>query len=924
MITPHKFRVIFFSLVLFLIVLLVSNLQAGVTGKISGKIIDEKTKEPMPGVNVIIKGTTMGAASDMEGYYLILNVPPGVYSVTAFAIGYKKLFYQEVKVSIDLTTRIDFNLTETVLELGETIYVIAERPLITKDLTASTAIISSQDIELMPVTEFQEILELQAGVIAGHVRGGRTGEIVYAIDGVSITDTYDGSTVIDVNTNSIQELQFVSGAFNAEYGKALSGYVNIVTKEAEDKISAGITTYSGDYVSNHTNIFRAIDKVDPLSIRNIEGYFSSPIIQNKLSFYGNIRYVYFGGWLHGERVYNPWDITINKGPAAPFKSRYEIQQTGDDKIVGMNWNSKIYGHGKLTYKPFNSLKLNYNFMVDRKKYQDYDHSFCLNPEGNLKRFRDSYTNILGITHMLTSATFYQINFSRFSKNYKHYVYENYQDPRYTHYRLMEQHPHDVPSFRTGGTINQHFNRKTSTFAVKFDITSQINKYHQIKFGTDISRYELKYKNITLLQEEGLPDPSESGNPYAAMRIPDPDDRNENLSINLYTRNPVEFSAYVQDKIELKQLIINIGLRFDSFFPDGQILTDPSDPDIYRPKRPENINKTLEQRKKYWYKDATKKYQLSPRLGVSFPISDQGVFHFSYGHFFQIPNYELLYQNPEYKFRIGTGNIGIAGNPDLKAEETINGEVGFSQALTDNLSLDITGYFRDIRNLAGTRADEIDMFGGSGSYSQIVNSDFGFVRGIVLTLNKRFSNNWSAKVDYTLQTAKGNASDPAATRLLLISGQRPEIQLIRLDFDQTHTINASFNYVSPKRLGFSLICQYGTGLPYTPTQSINISKLLSNSETKPSNINIDLKAHKDFYLGKHRFTVFTRIYNIFDIKNELNVYRDSGTADFTLEEYLRKLQNLPAVVNTIDEYYRIPTFYSEPRRIELGCSLYFNN
>ncbi len=900
----------------------VSHLHAGVTGKIAGRVTDAQTGQPMPAINVIIEGTTMGSATDMEGHYLIMNVPPGVYTVTAHAIGFKKVSYREVKVSIDLTTKIDFQLTEDVLEMNETITITAEKPLITKDLTASTAVVSSRDIEALPVTEFREILELQAGVIDGHVRGGRSGEIVYAIDGVPITDTFDGSTVIDVNTNSIEEMQFVSGAFNAEYGKALSGYVNIATKEAAESFSAGITAYSGDYASNHTDIFTAIDRIDPLAIRNIEGFISTPAISNKLSFYGNVRYIHFGGWLHGKRVFNPWDITINKGPAEPVESRYIIQQTGDGKIVEMNWNRKLYTHGKLTYKPFTSLKLNYNFMADLVNYQDYHHYFKLDPDGNLKRFRDGFTNILGITHVLSSTTFYQFNVSYFKKHYKHYVYENYSDSRYTHYRLLNQQPQDVPSFFTGGTENQRFDRQTSTIALKFDITSQITKNHQLKFGVDLSRYELKFEDIDLLQEPGLPDPAESGDPFAAMRIPDPDDPTEYLAIDRYTRNPVEFSAYIQDKIELQQMIINLGIRFDSFSPDGKILTDSTDPDIYHPRRPDNINKTIEERRQYWYKEATIKHQLSPRLGVSFPITDRGVFHFSYGHFFQIPNFELLYRNPEYKFPVGTGNVGIAGNPDLKAEETINGEVGFSQALSEDISIDITGYFRDIRNLAGTRADEIDMFGGSGSYSQIVNSDFGFVRGIVFTLNKRFANNWSAKLDYTLQSAKGNASDPTATRFFAVNNQLPEIQLIRMNFDQTHTVNASFNYVSPANWGFSLIGKYGTGLPYTPAESINISKLLLNSETKPSTMNVDLKAHKDVHLGNYKFILFARIYNLFDFRNELNVYSDSGTAGFTTEEYLRRQQDLTPLVNTLDEYYRIPTYYSEPRRIEVGCSLNF--
>lgn len=901
---------------------LLSLLRAGVTGKIAGRIVDVSTGEPVPYVNVYIENRSLGASTDEDGYYAILNVTPGTYTITAYAVGYVKISVQNVKVSIDLTTQVNFDFQQTVLESSETVVVKAERPIITHDLTATTAVVSGDDFKALPVTEFREVLELQAGVVGGHVRGGRSGEVVYAIDGIPVTDAFDGSTVIDVNTSSIQELQFVSGAFNAEYGKALSGYVNIATQEAGNKFGAGVTSYIGDYLSNHTDIFRGIDRFDITSIYDIEGFVSTPLVKDKLSFYGNTRYVYLGGWMNGKKTFNPWDITINKGPSEPIEERYEIQSSGDGRYVPMNWNRKINIHTKLTYKPFAALKLNYNFMSERVAYQDYDHAFSYIPDGNLKRFRNSFTNILGVTHVINEAAFYQFNVAYFSKEYKHYVYENPYDSRYTHYDLLNQQPQEVPSFLTGGTNNQHYYRKTNTFSAKLDVTSQITKRHQLKGGIDFSRHKLSYNSYSLLQEAGLPSPAESGNPFVTTRIPDPDNPSENLAIDRYTHRPMEISAYLQDKIEFDQLIINLGLRYDVFMPDGQILSDPTDPDIYRPRRPENIARSLEERKSYWYRDASTKSQFSPRLGASFPFSSNGVFHFSYGHFFQMPNFELLYRNTEYKFGTGTGNLGIAGNPDLKPEQTINGEVGLSYALNQNVVFDVTGYFRDIRNLAGTRADEINMFGGSGSYSQLVNSDFGFVRGVVFTLDKRLSDNWSTKIDYTYQTAKGNASDPAATRNQQVSGEEPEIQLIKLDFDQTHTLNATYKYVSPDQWGISLIGSYGSGMPYTPTQSINISKLLTNSEIKPSFYNVDLKAHKSFNFSHYILTLFAQIYNLFDVKNELNVYTDSGTANFTLEEYLRKQQYLPVLVNTIDEYYRIPYFYSEPRRLELGLTIQF--
>ncbi len=918
------FRIIVSTLTIFLFITSSSFSQSG---KIAGKVIDKKTGEPLPFVNVIILKTNYGAATDIDGNYSIIGLSPGKYTIKASALGYNAVSYSKVRVSIDLTTKINFELSPTVLKLSQDIIIVAKKPLITKDLTSSTAIINSDEIKELPVTEFQEVLQLKAGFVGGNVRGGRSGEVVYAIDGVPVTDVYDGSTVVDVNANSIQELQFVSGAFNAEYGRALSGYVNIATKDGSNEFHANVSTYIGSYVSKGTNIFRNIDKIKPTNIRNIELTLSGPLIKDKVFLRTTGRWIYFGGWMYGKRVFTPFNITLNKGSSVPLESRYTLIADsaigkGDGAIVPMNDNEKKYVQAKLTFKIIPKVKITYNMIYDNVHYRDFNLAYSFNPDGDFKKERTGFTNILGITHTLSNSTFYNLNFSYFKKDFSQRAFDYKPDGLYPNGLLLSKRPTEVPSFLTGGAQLSAFERNTETIGVKLDITSQVNQSNMLKAGFEFNKHRLYFNNINYIQEQGLQDPEVSLNPYVHLFIPNINDPNENLKIDQYTRRPVEFSAYIQDKIELEQMIINIGIRADYFSPDGFTLADPSDPDIYRPRRPENLALTLAERRAKWYVNAPSSWQFSPRLGIAFPLTDRGVVHFSYGHFFQVPNFNLLYTNPEFKFGGGTGNIGVAGNAALKPEKTISGEIGFQQAFSDNITVDVTGYFRDIRNLAGTRADAITLFGGSASYSQFVNSDFGFVKGIVVSFNKRMSNNWAATIDYTLQLAKGNASDPQAIRNQRVSGLVPEIQLIRLNFDQTHTLNATFTYISDYGWGFSLISRYGSGFPYTPTQSLNVSELLINSELKPPTFNVDLRAYKDITIGGVKINLFARIYNLFDKRNQLNVYNDSGTADFTIDEFLRRKSNSPALVNTLDEYYRNPSFYSEPRRVEIGTSIFF--
>jgi outer membrane receptor for ferrienterochelin and colicin len=520
--------------------------------------------------------------------------------------------------------------------------------------------------------------------------------------------------------------------------------------------------------------------------------------------------------------------------------------------------------------------------------------------------------------------------SIFEKKYKYYLYEDPNDPRYVHPKLMTTP--DSYSFLTGGTDLSRTNRSTTTFLVKLDLSSQINETNLIKVGGDFTKYRVFYEYITLQPDVNQTDINlATDSPYIRTRVLD-------LSSNshdMYTHQPKEFSFYAQDKMEFKDIIVNIGVRYDYFQPDGVVLTDETDPNIYRPIKPNNIffdlngngiqdpgeqDKTVEDRAAYWYRKATAKWQISPRLGVSFPITDRGIVHFSYGHFFQIPRFERLYENPQFK--IGTGTSGVIGNADLNPEQTIKGELGLQQQLTEDISGDLTVYVQDIRSLTGTQGQQIVVFRSAElPYSKYTNSDFGLVKGIVMTLNKRFSGGFDATLDYTYQVAKGSASDPKDARNAIAGGRQPEIQLNPLGWDQRQTLNITVAY-SARHWGISSIAQYGSGSPYTPRATTDISSLLTNSQLKPSFFNLDLRAYYEIPLDLVNVVVFARVFNVFDTRNEVNVYDDTGRAGFTTDEGTALSTRPKEYVNTIDQWFLRPLNYSEPRRIEFGLNLEF--
>ncbi|NWF88823.1 MAG: TonB-dependent receptor [Ignavibacteriaceae bacterium] len=888
---------------LFALIILLSPINlifAGTTGKISGKVSDKRTGEGLPFVNIIIEGTNFGAATDLEGSFVILNVPPGRYNVKAQYIGYQPMVVENVSVSIDLTTNVNFELSESAVELQE-IVVQGKQELIKKDITSSQSLISSDQISALPVSEFDDVLQLQAGVTRGangdfHIRGGRTSEIAYWVNGISVTDAYDNSRGIQIDNNSVQELQVISGTFNAEYGNAMSGIVNTVTKEGGRDFHGSIMLYGGDHASNFTDYFPHIDDFNPVSNYNIQGSLSGPVpyTDNFISFFINGRYYYDDGYLFGERRYNP-DGT-----------------KGDGEIVSMNFHKNIYGQGNFSFYPVQELKINLEGLYSKEDYRDYNHEYRWNPDGDVKKFAKSYNTTATITHMLSSSTFYTVKGSFFTKDFNEYTYESATDSRY-------QHPDSLNivsyAFRTKGTNLHRFYRQTNTLVGKVDFTSQLFDEHLVKFGAEFKSHRIKFDDYNLEPRRVNGVPVE---PFEAS-IPGEDQTNRDK----YDNKPFEASAYLQDKVEFESVIINAGLRIDYFDSNGKVLVDVKDPNIYAPLRPEMQALTIAEREPYYYKDAGTKFQISPRFGIAYPISATGVVHFSYGHFLQIPPFQYLFQNGPYKIPNSGINVGVYGNPDLKPQKTVQYEIGFRQEFFDNYLIDITGYYKDIRDwiTAGPIIQTYNLV----TYSIFTTKDYANIKGITLTLNKRFSDNFAFDLNYTYQVAEGSNSSPEDEYNAAIGSGEPSLFLVPMDWDQNHLLNASL-LVGFDGWGVSLLGRYGTGLPYTPsitqyTADRGISSgLLKNSRYRPNQFSIDLKIDKSFDLLGLNITTFLKIFNLLDSKVTVNVFGDTGQPDFTTET-----QNVgydPNRPNTVEEYIKYPDRYGEPRNVQLGFEISF--
>ncbi len=942
-------------------------------GKVTGTVTDAATGEPLPGVNVFIEGTTQGTATNFDGDYTIIGLRPDTYDVIFSFVGYRNTRVEGVRVSIDVTTRVDAELQEDIIE-GEEVIVTAERALVQKDLTATTAFVSSDEILALPVENFGEVVELQAGVVDGHFRGGRIGEVGYWVDGLPVTDVYDGGLALSIENNVVQEAQVVTGAFNAEYGQALSGIVNVVTKDGSDEFEGSFNSFLGDYLTSeqellpNTPIFPGLDDLSVAAVQNVEGSLGGPVLPGRLFFFTSGRYFKNDGWIFGQDTFRSDDIgfVVSEDSLRSQIGLIDSTGSGSGEMVSLNPYEKVSGQAKLTARLGRGMRLAANVIASRENFQDYELGIFFRPEAQRQKRREALSGYLKWTHTLSNSTFYDLGITNNYTEFNDYLFEDPFDERYRDNRFFEQDfSNAISGFRGGGTDNKRFFRSTNTTLAKFDLTSQINSSNLIKIGLEGRYHTLKFRDETVFV---LEEPNLLSSP-GGVRFRGVFDN------GTYSYNPVEFSAYIQDKVELGGLIINAGLRFDYFNSNGVVFRDPTDPNAVflqnrvivrnmdglpigadgNPILDENGNPILDPADDVngefqFYLDeegnitnftpdeafepAKSSFQVSPRLGVAFPITEGGVVHFSYGQFFQTPNFELLYQNPY--FALGTGGsglIGLIGNANLRPEQTVQGEIGLKQTLTASSAVEITAYYRNIRNLTGTATDPIQITGSSARYGRLVNSDFGFVRGIILRFDQRIGSSLFAGVDYTFQVARANSSDPDAAYTAAATDRRLiEQQILPTSWDQRHTVAASLTYDNARfDAGFGVLMSYGSGQPFTPSRTAQQTggtgssvpgRLLLNSETKPSTVNINLTAYKNIALGGgHSAQVFTKVDNLLDTRNENDVFGNTGRATYSLDRNI-VADNFVGDPAFLNRNFVQPGFFSQPRRVVLGLRYNF--
>lgn len=720
------------------------------SSKISGKVTDAETGEPLPGANVIIQGTVQGAAADLDGNYFIINLGPGEYTVAASIIGYTTLIQEEVSVVSGRTTTLDFALEPAVFE-GEPITVTAKRELVPPDVSQSQQILQAEThIENQPVQSLEDLLNMQAGIEDMVIRGGGRGQTELMVDGFTLVDERRNMPVMTVNLNSIQEVEILTGGFNAEYGNIRSGMINITTKQGT------VDRYSGS----------AELRMRPPALKHFgEEYwkkdwrtYAGPESQNGNGSFEGWRTFTEGSATDPEEAQALWEWQHRPRDYA-HKPDYmgEVSLAGPVPLLTKLRPTSFFASARRNYEMFVvpvagerdgvseqnlQLKLTTQLapMIRLSAFgllntQDAVRSGTARPgnRNNWGPMRDGgsnakygmgfhalaslTTNLLGLelVHTLGNATFYTVNLQRFHRK-DHATHQTQRDTtarfeyypgRFTNEAPFGWHPASNRDqlgwyqLSSGGTVRDF--SETETMKAKVDLTSQINTKNQIKTG-----FEITYNRLD--EEAGSIEPWHNNQVYWY----------------LWEREPIRGGAYIQDKLEWEGMVANVGLRFD--YSDARV--DWYTVDRYSrflsDKGVDRIDEVPTERSK-------KRTAVSPRLGVSFPISENTKFFLNYGHFYSMPYNEALFG---YQQGAQSSNrITLLGNPSLELPKTVAYEVGYEQNLFDEVLLHVAGYYKDVTNQSGLVGYHSRDY--SVSYETYENKHYADIKGFEIRAEKDY-------------------------------------------------------------------------------------------------------------------------------------------------------------------------------------------
>jgi outer membrane receptor protein involved in Fe transport len=835
-------------------------------GKISGTVVDAEAKEPLIGANVLITGTSLGAATDVEGRFVILSVPPGAYTLRTSYVGYQDQIVSNIRVSADLTSQVDFSLRPTATELPP-IIIVAERPLVNKNATNAVRISTGEELEKLPVRGVQNAVVLAPGVVFQdnrlYIRGGRSDEVGYYLEGASTRNVVDGTNLTNIIPEALEEFQVHAGGYNAEYGGANSGIVRQTLK-------AGTPDFKGSLMAETDNL---APWDDPLYTQRLGTYsygysnyvatLSGPIYKDKVKFF-----------IAGENRFDR-DTRVQFWDGFKFENLADRNSNDTVRLLEIQpgnfpgmFRNRYSTNGTLTFdfKPF-VVRAGGTFTHEKRQGT----SLPIENIFNLGRLpiveQSDLLGTLKFTHLVTPTIVYEVNLFGGDNRLKQYdpdhgdnylLYDDslanaangYQYRNYTtgpdNYNLYG-FPFDRPGIRQGAFIEQWQTRVGGSG----DLIMQLGSIHEFKAGFSLESYRVRrYATTGRMLVFYRNDPDLGRTPGARRDYQVRRNGNvDNYGYDVYgnqiesgidgPKKPLFYAGYIQDKLEYEDLIINAGLRFDYFDTDdfefiddpntpftdtnGNGLPDPGEPGVEGPNNPSVDPTSFDYLPSGISK--TKPFRaISPRLGFSYPVTDRTVFHVQFGKFIQAPGLNTLYTGRgQLAVNLTGGNyIPNPVGQNLDPERTTQYEIGFTQQVSDFASFDVTGFYKDIQGQIQLVRQVTTSSSTAAGYNTLANGDFATTKGVEFSFRLRRIERFQGQLAYTFADAKGTGSTTNSAVSSIENGTLYPTVISPLDFNQTHrgSINLDYRFgkddggIILEGLGLNMLFTFNSGHPFT--------------------------------------------------------------------------------------------------------------
>lgn len=923
---------------------------AQTTGSIGGTVVDAKDKSPLIGATVKITGTNIGAVTDDNGNYVILNVDVGNYTIEASFIGFETQRITNVKVSVDMRNKINFELPVSGEIKTEVIEVEAERKGI--EVEQSGRLVESEQITNQGIRGITNIVSKTAGVVqderggAINIRGSRSTDNVVIVDGVVTNNPLDGSLASTNLANSlIQEIAVLTGGFGAEYGNAIGGVINVTTKGGTDK-------YSGSFEA--VSDFLAGKWISTLS----QGYnlynvtFGGPLIPTKslskvINFYGGV-----------ERQF-----LLNRNPS------WGATRWWSDGIIP-NYTSGTWSYSARLSINFSEIKnqklpfiLKGGYLRNENKYKSVLSNLLYlknNSERNILNLTSDDQIYARFIHNVSSKFFYELQGSYFHSKteYGDPVFfadvEKYADTVYNKVITTQGQGPYVYDPATGNVFVKYGNpyyyyvkNEVKYIGLKLDatyalLTKKLGN-HEVKFGG-----EYKYHSLYRFQVYAPSTAIYSDNPISnwystsagnaiiyGYNFVDKWGRSITGPDETEPRHPIIGSFYIRDKVDFGDFTFNAGLRVDYFDVNTKVLKNPNYVENKGVVLPDDA-----------LEDSKMKFYFSPRLGFSFPVTDKLIFVAQYGRFIQLPPLQYLYINPtSFRERLSAQVQQIIQNSGLQPEKLTSYEVGLKQRFGDYIDAGLTVYYRETKDQITTTNIPAGPNVSAG-YGLYVNQDYSISRGFEFYLSLRRFNRLAADISYSLAYASGTGSNPSSKASFTTgsSGLEPPRFTYPLDYDQRHTasINLDYRFGATdvpkgiaghilKNLGLNVLLSFNSGRPYTP-RSVDVNSAFSggsaaiapkNSVYRDWTYRVDMKLDKGVQIWKTYVDFYVYVINLLNTEIINNIYESTGLPD---DNGYMNTPDGQSQSQAFKEnwYYRInnPFNWGPPRQVRFGVKVNF--